>query len=297
MNIPVDIDLHAAKDFFGDHRLRANGEWRVDPHQVVKRLHQLAQDQALQRREIHQCAQMGKTVDATRQHRIRGLDRFDETREADCGRAVNSACIRQRLKTRRGFGNNALLQATGIIFVLGGDDDRGVRTRQSKALGQRGGDQRAEVLVVADDAVDAPAVFACQPVDITARIKGQQPRIVGKPEEIKAFVVKPVAGLVTRVIEFHPVPVFGEQHQYVSRFHASLRKNPLFPLLHLILSLGCSHKHTPQWIIPAKHPGNVPRPRIPCPTRLIRRANQALMPEAGPRAHPILQCCCNTHGT
>ena len=78
------------------------------------------------------------------------------------------------------------------------------------------------MFIVADNAVNAPAVFARKTVYIPARIKRQQAGVAGKPEKVKAFVMKPVAGPVTRVIELDPVPVLGKQHQYVFLSHCSL---------------------------------------------------------------------------
>ena len=99
--------------------------------------------------------------------------------------------------------------------MLGSNNHRRIGAGQAQPLRHHRGNQRAELFVIADNAVDATAIFFYQLIDIAPHIEGDQACVFRERKKIEAFVEKRVTLAITRLIEFVAVPILGEQYQYL----------------------------------------------------------------------------------
>ena len=82
IDIAVDIDLHAIEQLFSDQVVRVADlvARKQIAHQIVERLHEPPDDVLLRRTEVEMADELFDAIAASREHRVRRLDRLDEQR-------------------------------------------------------------------------------------------------------------------------------------------------------------------------------------------------------------------------
>src|SRR6185295_2110272 len=118
----------------------------------------------LERPEAQMALELGEGVDAPCEHRERGFYRLDEAREVERKFAAPANRVGERGKTRSGFRRDRRIRLAGIELVLRGEHYAGVIAGKPQFFGHDRRNQRAEVFVVAEDAVDPLAPKACDGV-------------------------------------------------------------------------------------------------------------------------------------
>ena len=218
VHVAVHVHLVPGEDLLGDHVVRVDAEIGVPGQQVVERLHQPLDHELLERPERQVAPEFLEVVDAPGKHREGRFHRFDEAGQLK-GELVPAAHrIRERSETRRGLGGYRGERLAGVELVLRGQNHAGVVARKPQFLSYHRGDQGAEVLIVAEDPVQALAAKALHHlVDEAEHVETRQAQVLRKTEDVEARISELIAIGVLGPGELQAVPVFGEE--YEDAFH------------------------------------------------------------------------------
>ena len=213
----VDIDLAPGQQLLDHHVVRADAELRVALQRLVMRLDQPLYDVLLPGLEAQMLDQFFGVVTAARQHRKRGLHRFDEHRIAQRTRGLERDGVRDKFEFRAQVGRHVAQAQARFVFVLRSQNRFGRGARQPQALCDQRGGQRAELLVRAEHSVDAATIALDHAVDKAPDVEPHQARIAREAEQVEAMFMKTVApaALIARQVEI--VPIGTEQHQHAGR--------------------------------------------------------------------------------
>ena len=138
-------------------------------------------------------AQFGAVVHLARQHREGRLHRLDEDAgsRGPCG--TGFAVVRRRAAAKRhiGLGRHLLQHLARVQLVLAGQHRLHRRARPAHALGQQGGGQGAELLVVGGHRLPAGAggPRAARRSTKRLQVEAGQAGVAGKTEQVEAGAV------------------------------------------------------------------------------------------------------------
>jgi hypothetical protein len=149
-----------------------------------------------------------------REHRERRLDRLDEAGQLERELVAAADRVRESREARRGFGCDLGEALARVELVLRGEHHARVVAGQAELLGDHGGDQRAEVLVVAEYAVDPLVAKARHDVVHEAKhIEPAELQVLREAEQVEPGVDEFVAAGVLRAPELEPVPFLRKQDE------------------------------------------------------------------------------------
>jgi hypothetical protein len=156
-NIAVEVVLQAVRGLFEQQAMGAAGCGQALLRDALEGLDQVADDPQLPGAEARHGLQLGATAHSARQHREGRLHRLDETRVGDALGNGFAIARRHQAETGVGLGRDLLQDAARMQFVLAGQHRIHRGAWPAHALGQHGGCQRAELLVVGGHRLPAGA--------------------------------------------------------------------------------------------------------------------------------------------
>jgi hypothetical protein len=235
--IAVKVELQAVRGLFEQHAVGAAGLGQALLRDALEGLDQMPDDPQFPGAKVDQGVEFGAVAHRARQHREGRFYRLDEDRIGDVVGHSLAVARGHQPKAGVGFGRHLLQHAARVQLVLAGEHGMHRRPGPAHALGQQGGGQGAELLVVGRHRLPAGARRAAgEAVDEACQVEAGQACVAGKAEQVKAgMIVRELRGTAT---ETQPVPVVVEQHQAARRRGAHALALSLRPRVSSLPSQG-----------------------------------------------------------